>query len=348
MNRIFLGPLAAAFKLGVALRYAAYRRGWFKAQRLNRPVVSVGNLTVGGTGKTPLVMFIAERLLNRGWKPVILTRGYGRRGGADIISLAPALPRVADAREVGDEAALLARLLPEIPIVVCTDRYRAGRLAEERYGVDVHLLDDGFQYLALARDVDVVVVDVTQEFSDEALLPAGRLREPWSALARAHLIVLTRVELADPLPLEDRVRRINRRAKIFRSSTTLRGLVDAASGAPYPAELLQAKTVAAFCGVGNPQAFFGDLKRWGSSVAAEVAFPDHHVYNLPDLRRLAERALELGATALVTTEKDVMNFPAARKCEIPVLACAIRAEIFEADVFEEALLSALEVARVRA
>jgi tetraacyldisaccharide 4'-kinase len=147
---------------------------------------------------------------------------------------------------------------------VGADRYRAGRLAEERFNVDVHILDDGFQHLALARDIDVVALDVTQEFSDRALLPAGPLREPCSALARAHLVVLTRVEHGDPRPFVDRVRSINPQAGIFRARTALRGVVEAASGAAYPREGLGDGPVAAFCGIGNPHGFCG-VSRSGRS-----------------------------------------------------------------------------------
>ncbi len=337
--------MAAGFKWGVAVREAAYRRGWLKTRRLPRPVVSVGNLTLGGTGKTPLVKHIAERLQHHGWKPGILTRGYARRGGTEIVLLHPGTRRTEDPREVGDEPALLARSLPEIPIVVGADRYRAGRLAEERFNVDVHILDDGFQHLALARNVDVVALDVTQDLSDRALLPAGRLREPCSALARAHMVVITRVELGDPKPLEDRVWSVNPQAGIFHGRTVICGVVDAASGAERPWLPSGDGAVAAFCGIGNPQAFFADLRQWGFRLVAETAFPDHHVYSATNLQLLTERGHELGATALVTTEKDAMNLPSSWQGEIPVLACVTRTEILESEALDRALLSALEAAR---
>lgn len=346
VNRI-LEPLAAGFRLGVALRHAAYRRGWLKTRRLNRPVVSVGNLTVGGTGKTPLVAWIAERLLRRGWSPGILTRGYGRRRGTEVISIEPGANRTADPREVGDEAALLARALPKVPIVICGDRFRAGRLAEERFHVDVHLLDDGFQHLALERDVDVLVIDSTQELSDRALLPAGRLREPCSALQRAHLVVLTRVDLGDPVPLENRVTQINPQARIFRSTTRLCGLRDVASGGSYPLESFRGKAVSVFCGIGNPQAFFSYVQTWGFSILTESVFPDHHVYSRADLDHLGALARKAAAAALLTTEKDAMNLTHAGPREIPVLTCVIETEICEAEAFEQALFSRLGAVRVR-
>ena len=344
MNRL-LAPLAAGFKLGVAIRRAAYRRGWLQTHRLNRPVVSVGNLTTGGTGKTPLVRYIAETLLNRGWKPSILTRGYGRRSGQEMVVLTPAEERKADPLDVGDEPALLARALPQVPIVVCADRYRAGLLAEDRFNVDVHILDDGFQHWALARDIDVVLLDVTQELSDRALLPAGRQRETCAALIRAHIVVLTRTELGDPKPLEDRVRQSNPQAAIFHSSTKLCELVDIHSGRVYSPTAFQGEPVSAFCGVGNPKAFFADLRKWGFSLIAEESFGDHHVYIGEELLPIITGAEESAAKAIVTTEKDAMNFKLSARGKIPILACVIKTEIHTAEEFEKALISRLKPAR---
>lgn len=344
MNRL-LAPLAAGFKLGVAIRRAAYRHGWLKAHRLNHPVVSVGNLTTGGTGKTPLVRYIAEMLRNRGWKPSILTRGYGRRNDQEAVVLTPAEERKADPLDVGDEPAMLARALPQVPIVVCADRYRAGLLAEDRFNVDVHILDDGFQHWALARDVDVVLLDVTQELSDQALLPAGRQRETCAALERAHIVVLTRTELGDPKPLEDRVRQTNRQAAIFHSSTKLCELVDIHSGRVYPSTAFQGEPVSAFCGVGNPKAFFADMRKWGFSIIAEESFRDHHVYIGEELLPIITGAEKSAAKAIVTTEKDAMNFKLSARGNIPILACVIKTKIHTAEEFEKALTSRLKPAR---
>lgn len=337
-----LRPLAVGFRLGVELRAAAYRRGLLKTQRLNRPVISVGNLTVGGAGKTPLVEWLARILLQHGRKPGILTRGYGRRRGIDIIALEPKPGRTPDARLVGDEPAWLARTLPEVPIVVSADRHRGGRVAEDCFGVDLHLLDDGFSHLALGRDVDVVALDSTEELSDQAVLPAGRQREPCSALTRADFLVLTRTELADPAALEARVREINPRAGVFHGRTRLRRLVEVPGGAANRAEASRGEPVHAFCGIGNPEAFFQDLRSWGFVVADRAVFRDHHVYSAAELERLGARARERGAAALLTTEKDTMNFPAAWQSDVPVVCCAIQTEIDEAQAFEAALLARLQ------
>ncbi len=342
MNTL-LKLLAAGFGLGVALRRAAYDRGWLKTRRLGRPVISVGNLTVGGTGKTPLVASIARRLVDRGLKPAILTRGYGRRDGAKLVVLEPGPGRAPDPRQVGDEPALLARKLPDVPIVIGADRHQAGVLAEEQFGVDIHILDDGFQHWALERDVDIVLIDVTHDPSEWALLPAGRLREPASALERADIIVLTRADLADARPVEERVRQISPRARIFHSHTKLSRLVDVATGRVYPPGAFQGEPVYAFCGIGNPKAFFADLKKWGFSVVARHAFRDHHPYPDDGLEvvELVMEQDESGAKVMVSTEKDAMNLPRFKGGDIPVVACVIEAEIDEEQAFEDALLERL-------
>ncbi len=334
-------PLTMGFRLGVAVRRAAYRGGWIKTRRLSRPVVSVGNITTGGTGKTPLVAYIARRLIARGFRPAILTRGYGRRGGADLMALAPGREHKVDPLEVGDEPALLAKLLPEVPIVVCANRFRGGRWAEERFDVNVHLLDDGFQHWALERDVDVVTLDVTQPLSDRELLPAGRQRETCDALERAQVIVFTRTELGDPQPIEQDARRINPSAAIFRSRTRLCELVEVTTGRACPPEAFAGERVVAVCATGNPAAFFADVRKWGYVVTAEHSFRDHHIYRNEDLQPIMQKAAESGARALVTTEKDTMNLPPLKGGGLPILACRTEMELDEAEQFEKALLEKL-------
>jgi tetraacyldisaccharide 4'-kinase len=344
--KTILKPLTAAFKLSQDFRRAAYHRGWLRTRRLNRPVISIGNITVGGSGKTPLVAYIAQVLLRAGWHPAILTRGYGRRRGPKLIALEPGAARNPDPREVGDEPTLLAKALPGSPIVICADRYRAGRLAEDRFHTDVHILDDGFQHLCLARDVDVVLLDATQNVFESALLPAGRLREPVSALARAHMLVLTRTELGGSRSLEALVLTINPRARIFHAVTRLCGLRDLASGELLNPEELRGKPVLAFCGLGNSNAFWANLRGWGFQLAAEFAFRDHHVYSLADLHRLTTRGSQIGAAALLTTEKDALNLPPGWKSQPPLVACVIEAEVREAEAFRNAITACLDEMKV--
>jgi tetraacyldisaccharide 4'-kinase len=340
MNRSLM-PFASLYGAGTRLRQRAFQRGWLRTRRLARPVVSVGNLTVGGSGKTPLVALVAGVFLRHGYKPAILTRGYRRERGTDLIALEPKPDRAPDSRVVGDEPALLARSLPQVPIVICADRYRAGRLAEERFGVDVHILDDGFQHLALGRDVDLVAIDLTQELWQEALLPVGQLREPLSALARADVIVLTRTEIQDPAQSEKHVNRLSPKASVFHCATQLRHLIElGCRRATEPGEY-HGKPVCAFCAIGNRSAFFSDLHRWGFKLVSEMAFRDHHVYGPDDIVRLNEIASKKGAVAFLTTEKDVMNLPPQARFTVPILACAIQAEIAQAERFERALVAGL-------
>jgi tetraacyldisaccharide 4'-kinase len=340
VNPLWL-PLSAGFRLGVQLRHAAYRRGWFKTRRLSRPVISVGNLTAGGTGKTPLVALVAKTLLRHGWRPSILTRGYARRSQADLLVVPPAPARHVEAWEVGDEPALLAGALPEVPLIICADRFRGGSEAEKRFAVDVHILDDGFQHLALARDLDLVVLDATQPLSDRRLLPSGRQREPLSALQRAQMVVITRVASGDPKPLEEMISRIQPAAKSFRSSTELLALVDVASSKALAGEEIRHQRVVAFCGIGNPRAFFADVQRWGFNLVAEDAFSDHHVYTEQELHRLVASARKNGAAALLTTEKDAVKIPRDWRPGLPIVACVIAAQILAAEEFEKALLAFL-------
>jgi len=339
---VLLQGVARIFKEAISLRNTAYRRGWMKTRRLSCPVISVGNLSVGGTGKTPLVVLVAKVLLSGGYRPSILTRGYGRRRGKDLIVLDPGSDLVFDPRVVGDEPAVLSRALPEIPIIVSADRYRAGRLAERGYHSSVHLLDDGFQHLALSRDLDVVLLDVTRASASLELLPAGRMREPFSALERAHWVVLTRTELADGSGLQARVQAANPRARIFHCSTKFSGLADVRNGLVEPHDNLLHKRIAAFCGVGNPAAFFGDLRVWGFEVLAEQAFGDHHVYNHQELDKFVALAQRGGAEAILTTEKDRMNLPRNWFPDLPLFVCRAEAEIAEKTAFERALLAEVE------
>ncbi len=339
-----LRPFSLAFGLGVAFRHAAHRHGWLKTRRLSQPVVSVGNLTVGGTGKTPLVEYIARLLLPHGRKPAILTRGYGRSSKDAMILLPPGTGRRADPREVGDEPALLARAIPEVPIVICADRYRGGEAAERHFQADAHVLDDGFQHLALARDLDVLALDSTQPLSDRNLLPAGRQREPLSAIRRAQIVVLTRTDSADAAHLEELVKAVHPTARIFRSQTKLLGWTDALSGHAVSMESIRGQNVAAFCALGNPQAFFADLRRWGFNLVAEDAFPDHHVYTGEEIERLAASARAHGAEALLTTQKDAIKFSPGWTVQPAILACAIEMHIPDAGEFESTVLSYLEKA----
>ena len=229
-------------------------------------------------------------------------------------------------------------------MVVGSSRLAAGRIAEREFDVDVHILDDGFQHWALARDLDIVTVDSTASLSANALLPAGSLREPPAALGRAGMIVLTRTDQCGDLRIETEVRRYAPQAPVFHGMTKLEGLIEARTGAASELGGWEGRSVFAFCGVGNALAFFEDLKRWGFRLAGEKSWRDHHRYSAEEIQALCSRAERWGAAALVTTEKDWMNFPKfapGRANGLPLLVCRIRAELAEPAEFEQTLMTAL-------
>jgi tetraacyldisaccharide 4'-kinase len=305
--RILFWPFSILYALAMWLRASFYSRGWLTQERLASPVISVGNITVGGTGKTPMVIWLAEKLLAEGKRVAILSRGYRGLGGSS------------------DEIELMRdRLQDRVAFGVGKDRYAEGKRLESQ-GVDVFLLDDGFQHLSLARDIDIVLVDSTRPLRNEFVLPAGRLREPRSALHRADLVVFTRTELSELTVWA--IQKFPQFA-IYPSTTKLLGLRKHGS-CEDPALLRQSYTdpVFAFCGIGNPEAFWGDLERWGMHLVGRKCFRDHHPYTEREVRKLGEAAHSAGAKALITTEKDAQNLDAKLLPTMPVYIAVIALEL---------------------
>jgi tetraacyldisaccharide 4'-kinase len=268
-------------------------------------VISIGSLTVGGAGKTPFTIYLAEQLKRRGREPAILTRGYRRRTPARNILLPPAAE--VSPSLTGDEAQIFLRA-GTCPVGIGADRAETGRLLLQYFPADLMLLDDGFQHRRLHRDIDIVIVDGLMPLGHEHVLPLGRLREPLKGIARADAIVITRAEndLRFEL-LAKRFRSYNSEAPIFRVFT--RPLRWRMCQQRVTVEDLPSHRVAAFCGVGNPQGFWNTLAQMGFHVVFRWTFPDHHVYQPGELRRMAQQAKAEGADMLVTTEKDRINFP---------------------------------------
>lgn len=295
--RMLLWPLSVVYGQLAWLRAALYRRGILKQKRLNRPVISVGNLTMGGTGKTPMVIWLAERLVAQGLHVGILSRGYKGSGGTS------------------DEIELMKfRLNNRVTFGVGPDRYEEGRKIEA--SVDVFLLDDGFQHLQLARDIDILLIDAARALRKEMLLPSGRLREPVSAMSRADLLLFTRTETAP-----DTITAINKLQQYpsFSAATQLLGFRRLGGGIQVlQTEELGSGPFYAFCGIGNPRAFCLDLQNWGIAVAGKCEFADHHRYDARDVRELEVAAREAGAQGMVTTEKDEQNLSGANFGQTPV------------------------------
>lgn len=306
LERLLLGPLAAAWGVGVR---RSRSRALRELHRLDAPVISIGGITMGGTGKTPMVEWLARRLRDAGHTPSILTRGYRRRSVEPNIVL-PAGSR-AGAEVTGDEAQIFVRS-GAAHVGVGADRWRTGRLLADHLSTDVFLLDDGFQHWRLHRDLDIVLIDSLDPLGGGHLFPIGRLREPPEALSRAGAFVLTRCEPGCPTAgIEHQLRQYNPTAPLFLSRVIPERWVDLESGAERPAHDPPFRKVAAFCGLANPNSFWRSLERLGLDIVFRWSFRDHHHYRHAELKQLALEAAEAGTEALVTTEKDVMNFPDA-------------------------------------
>ncbi len=294
---LLLQPLSWLWRWGCAWKRS---RALSAVRSLRTPVVSVGNLTMGGAGKTPFVLYLAERLP----KPGILTRGYGRKNARDLLVLPPGAKEAA--LQTGDEPQIFLRS-GLAPVAIGADRFEAGRVLEEHFTVETILLDDGFQHARLGRSTDIVLIDSLRPFGDGALFPLGRLREPLSALGRADIVVITRIREGRLVPaIEREIRRYNSRAPIYHARVEPAGWVKWCGG-PSQAELPE--PTAAFCGLGNPESFWATLAGMGVRPVYSVDFSDHHRYLPRELARLAHHAAAAGAKALLTTEKDVINLP---------------------------------------
>jgi 3-deoxy-D-manno-octulosonic-acid transferase len=286
----------------------AHRRQRANVRRIRKlpvPVISVGNLTMGGTGKTPCVLRLVELLKERGHKPAILTRGYGRHSPER--SLQVAAGEAVAAHHSGDEAQIFIRA-GIAPVGIGADRFESGTRLIAKFAPDVLVLDDGFQHRKLARDVDVVLIDALNPFGDGDVFPLGRLREPISGLSRAGVVLITRCDGSDLARLIIReVRKWNTQAPVFQSSVEPRGWVEHASGKRAALAEFPFRRVGAFCGLGNPAAFRRTLEDLGVEIADWVTFDDHHRYRPSELQHLAEHMKACGASALVTTQKDAIN-----------------------------------------
>jgi tetraacyldisaccharide 4'-kinase len=293
--------LSYIFGVGVRTRNALYDRGIARARKLQGAVVSIGNLSVGGSGKTPFVLLLGELLKARDVPFDILSRGYGRKNRSTA-RVDPA----GSSRDFGDEPLLLARRLG-VPVIVGEDRYEAGLLAEQSLGPQLHLLDDGFQHRALARDFDIVLV--TPEDTRDRLLPAGRLREPLNSLSRADAVVLTSGASPESFPLQGKL--------VWR---VRRGI----SLANVPARPL------VFCGIARPQNFLMQLRTAGVEPVAQALYRDHHTYTERDIHDLLQARQRSGAESLVTTEKDAINLAGYLDALQPLTVIPVKMELLDA------------------
>ncbi|HMK43631.1 MAG TPA: tetraacyldisaccharide 4'-kinase [Dissulfurispiraceae bacterium] len=307
-------------------------------KRLPNPVISVGNITVGGTGKTPTAIAVAEEAVRRGFAPVILTRGYrGSAKGPCFVGTGKAL--LLNVSEAGDEPVLMAGRLPGVPIVKSPDRYEGGMFALKHLADTVYaerdispilfILDDGLQHIRLARDVDIVLIDGGNPFGNRRLLPVGPLREPLEALKRAHLLVITKQKSA---PLVQELATFNPHAGLHQAFYRTDALIFA-DGTRKDTAALQNKRVYVFCGIANPQSFHATIASTGCIVNGNKKYRDHYSYGVRDLVNLNRIAERNGAELLVTTEKDLVKC-SAYNGTVPLCALTV-SFTFDAAFFDD-------------
>lgn len=332
---LFLLLASWVYGLLVRMREVAYSSGWVSPRSLPIPVISVGNMGLGGTGKTPMVERIARRLSEGGKRVAVLLRGYqGSFSGEALVVSNGITPH-----QVGDEAFLLAKKLPSAMVIVGKDRFRAGERAVARQA-EVLILDDGFQHRALRRDLDIVLVDASEPFGYGHLFPRGLLREPLTALARADILVITRGAGKEDLArIGEKFRSFNPHVPLFIGERRPLHWVKMPEDTRKDLEGMKGRRCLAFSGIANPSLFFSLLSSLGVEVARSCSFPDHHAYTSEELKQIVKWSQEAGAEALLTTEKDAVRLPAgAFPLKVPLFYLRIELALSQ----EEAFFSRLE------
>ena len=337
-----LFPLSLIYNAVTRARLRGYQSGLLPTFKLPVPVIGVGNLTTGGTGKTPLVEWICRKIAADGKRVAVLTRGYGRVNPKSQVVVSNGTEILTNEREAGDEPFVLAENLLGIAAVVCNpDRVAAGRWAIENLGTQVFVLDDGFQHLRLARDLNIVAIDATEPWGGGNLLPQGRLREPKKSLVRADCAVITRADQSEDLDsIHATIQEIAGAIPIFKSRMLRSGLStldgDAIDSLPQP--------TGAFCGIGNAESFFKQLRSAGYAPVFTRAFPDHYQYKQTDVEALVRESKAKGVASLITTAKDAIKL---RSLTIPSPCYVFEIEISieDADRFVDLIRNAVSAAQ---
>jgi len=327
-SRILLAPLTLLsflYGLAVTARVFFYRKGIYRSHSLPCRVISVGNLTLGGTGKTPFVILLAELIRRRGCRTAILSRGYKGKyeGPCAVVSDGDRI--LMDPLQAGDEPCLLARKLKGVPVIVGRERWAAGRLAIDRFGTEVLILDDGFQHLALNRDLNFLLLDSLSPFGNGRLFPRGELREPLSQVRRADALILTKGRLDDKINNSGkRFMNLSEGRPVFRVRYEPEEIKVWGQEKVLPCVNLKKKRILAFSGLARPESFEKTLRELDADIVQLETFPDHYAYKGKDLERLTEKALRAGAEAMVTTEKDMVRLQDLSPGTIPLWAVSVR------------------------
>ncbi|MEW5974332.1 MAG: tetraacyldisaccharide 4'-kinase [Acidobacteriota bacterium] len=327
---LVLGLLSRLYGMIVWIRAGLYSRGILATRHLRCPVISVGNLTMGGAGKTPAVIALGKILQAGGLRVSVLLRGYKgkHRGGPLLVS--DGVRITSSAVESGDEAQLLAKRLPGAVVVVSKDRAKGGAWVENQLPVDVHLLDDGYQHLGLHRDLNVLLIDTSNPITEDSLFPLGRLREPLSGVRRSDLVVLTRVRPgAEHNELVSVIRSHHPHLRQVTSGLTFSGATIYQEGKAEDVSGLEGTVGVAVAGIACPGQFFDCLENWGVRLLGRRAFPDHHRYRAQDVERIQDDCRRFGAEVVLMTEKDAEN------CDVfsfsPLKVMVVRVELKFAD-----------------
>ncbi len=324
-------PLSMVYGVIMRLRWAGYKSGLLKSRRLERPVISIGNITVGGTGKTPVTIQIARFLIDHGFKVAVLSRGYGGSLEGEIAIVSDGEQIILTAEESGDEPYLLASSIPGLIVVIGSDRYSAGQLAISKFSPDIFLLDDGFQHLRLQRDLDILLLDHARPLGNGWTLPAGILREPKAALARAGITIQTRT------PKTYSGQNLISVSYCLKSARPLNG------GEAIELKELQNRRVFAFAGIAEPEQFFDELRSTGINIVGTLHLPDHQAYTNQIAEEIS-RQLELSAAELaITTEKDGVKLSGCptRLSELIMLA-PLELQIKNQPLLEQKILNLLQ------
>ena len=342
LARALLYAPAKLYELAVRARILAYKQGLLKTHRLNAPVISVGNLTVGGTGKTPCVAFIASTLQNAGHQVAILSRGY-KRQTKHRVEVSDGQQILCSPAESGDEPYLLAQTCPGVRVVVDQDRFAAGRWLESRVPISVFILDDAYQHLRLARDLNLLLVDASDPLGQSAMIPFGRLREPLAELRRADAVIITRSNQEfDRAELIKTIRSHSAaNLPIFFAHHELTRFRQLGSNLAQNLFGFAGKNIAAVSGIAKPDRFNQDLRAAGLNIVFRQDFPDHHCYTTAEFAAVISAAQAAKAEAIVVTEKDAANLSLAliQQTPLPIYAAQIEFRCSEANKLTEMLLS---------
>ncbi len=338
-----LKHLSFTYRTIMQARLFLYRKGIFRHHTLGCQVISVGNLTVGGTGKTPVVEVFARELNKQGRKIAILSRGYKKakprflKRVTDRLTFAHlrAQPRVVsdgktlllDSEMSGDEPYMLASNLPEVAVLVDKNRVKSGRYAINKLNCDTLVLDDGFQYMSLKHRLEILLVDKTNPFGNEYVLPRGILRESVKNVKRADFIFITKSDGKDSEALRARLRRLNAGAEIVECRHCARYLSNVFTSERQPLHFLKDRKIAVVSGIAVPGAFESELERRGADLVMTKRFADHHRYSQQEIIDIVNRSRTKGAEAILTTEKDAVRFPRLDRCDVPIYFLRVDIEI---------------------